>query len=312
MRNYQYLKLGSLFGTVVAAMAFSSLLLFAVAVQPLSAKKVDSLDKHVTSPVRLAWALNGDLLVSDYQSQSILIVDPTTRGLIRKIKINGRPGGVSGDDKLIYVGNESSGSVEVYSRNGKLTAAWGNGGIGLPNDIAIDHGTGQVFVVDTQAKHVRVFNAQGQDIGTIPDAGVAQILSYPTAVVIDPETMRVYVSDQGPSVDSIGFSNRNARVRVYSYDGAYIDTLTGAFTRPQGLTLSPDGYLYLADGMRSQVLVFDLLSKTLVKTIGSPGTDPGQLYLPLDVAINAGTGDLWVANNRAGRLELFPGGGVAP
>jgi DNA-binding beta-propeller fold protein YncE len=286
--------------------------LFEITNNPLAAKKIDPVDKYVTSPVRLALTPQGKLLLSDYQSQTVLVIDPLSLGVERRIKIKGRPTGVNGDGRLIYVGNETTGNVEVFGGHGKLKATLGDAGIGLPNDIAIDHATGQLFVVDAKAHHVRIFDAEGKNAGIIPAAGIDEQLAYPTALTIDPEAQLVYVSDQGPSDDSLGFSNRDARVRIYRYDGTYVDTLIGEFTRPQGLTINPDGYLYLADGMLGQVLVFDLLSKTLVKTIGTPGTGAGQLSLPLDVVVNPDNGDLLVANNRSGRLELFVGGGVAP
>lgn len=312
MPSLDYVKLSSLFGTFVVRAVLVCLCFAGLAVPPLSAKKTDLVDLYVTSPVRLAMTHQGDLLLSDYQSQSVLVVDPLSLNVKRRIVINGRPTGVSGHGNHIYVGNESTGNVEVYSKQGKLRTTVGENSIGLPNDIAVDHVTGQLFVVDAEAHHVRSFDAHGQDAGIIPAFGIEQQLSYPTALTIDQDAQLVYVSDQGPSVDSLSFNNRDARVRIYRYDGTYVDTLSGPFTRPQGLTINPDGYLYLVDGMRGQVLVFDLLSKGLVKTIGSPGTGVGQLSLPLDVVVNPDTGDLLVTNNRAGRLEIFVGGGVVP
>ena len=310
MVNQRFVKLGSLYGVAIISIILAGMLLSKITTAPLAAKKIDSIDNYVTSPVRLALTPQGELLLSDYQSQTVLIIDPGSMGVEHKIKIKGRPTGVTGANRLIYVGNETTGSIEVYGK-GKKVKAIGNGSIGLPNDIAIDLATGQIFVVDAEAHHVRIFDVEGQDAGFIPAAGVDEQLAFPTALTLDQEAQLVYVSDQGPSDNALVFSNRNARVQIYNYDGTYVDTLTGEFTRPQGLTINPDGYLYLADGMRGQVLVFDLISKGLVKTIGTPGTAQGELSLPLDVIITD-TGDLLVANNRAGRLEIFVGGGVAP
>ncbi len=312
MVRLRYAKLASLCGARTVTVMLVGLLLFGVMVIQAPAMKVDPVENHITSPTRLALTPQGDLLLSDYQSRSVLIVDPISLGVERIIKIEGRPVGVNGYGSWIYVGNESTGNVEVYGKNGKLKDTLGHGEIGLPNDIAVDHATGKIFVVDAKAKHVRVFDAQSRDVGIIPAAGVTELLASPTALTLDPKAQLVFVSDQDPSIGGLAFRNRNARVRIYRYDGTYVDTLSGEFTRPQGLTINSDGYLYLADGMRGQVLVFDLLSKNLIKTIGNPGTGVGQLSLPLDVVINPDTGDLLVANNRAGRLELFVGGGVVP
>lgn len=312
MANLRPVKPCRWLSIALIATLFSCVLLFEAMAVPGHAKKVDPFDSNVTSPVRLALTQTGELLVSDNQTRSVLIVNLSSQKLEKRITVNGRPSGVGAYGQQIYIGNETSRSIDVYSRKGKFLSALGAGSIGLPNDIAIDQTSGLLFVVDAEAGHVRLFNSQGEDAGIIPSPGVTQTLVHPTALTIDQENQLVYVSDQGPSVDSLGFSNRSALVRIYTYSGSYVDTLSGAFTRPQGLTINPDGYLYLADGMRGQVLVYDLNSKSLVKTIGSPGTGPGQLSLPLDVAIHTDSGDLWVTNNRAGRLELFPGGGVSP
>jgi hypothetical protein len=45
-------------------------------------------------------------------------------------------------------------------------------------------------------------------------------------------------------------------------------------------------------------------------TLGSFGDGPGQLMLPLDTV--AAAGDVYVTNNRAGRIERFAGGGIVP
>lgn len=296
---------------VVAATALALVLLLS-ATAFAKATKVVPLASQVTSPVRIAWTPKGDLLLSDYQTRSVLVVDPQQQVVRSKIVINGRPTGVTADNAHIFIGNETTGNIEVYTPQGKLHATWGNGAIGLPNDMAIDANAGHLFVVDAKAHQVLIFDRKGDGIGAIPAAGASQQLDNPTALTLDPKAGLVYVSDQGPSTDRLSFRNHNAFVRIYRYDGSYVDSLSGAFTRPQGLTLNQDGYLYLADAMLGQVLVYDTLSKGLVKTVGSFGLGPGQLSLPLDVAIDPGTGDLLVTNNRAGRLEIFAEGGIAP
>lgn len=283
------------------------LLLFGMVVSPCFAKRSNPSGDPVTSPVRIDLTHQGNLLLSDYLGEAVLVLDPLSLTVKQRVNVTGRPVGVAGNDRVIYVGNESTASVEVYRYNGKMVGRIGNGTIRLPNDLAVDHASGQLFVLDAASRKVRLFNVGGEEVGGIPADGEVP-LRHPTALTLDQEKQLVYVSDQDPDPAD----DANASVHVYSYDGIHRGRLVGAFSRPQGLTINPDGYLYLADGLRGQVLVFDLISKTLIKTIGSSGSAQGQLLLPLDVVILPDTADLVVTNNRNGRLELFPGGGIAP
>ena len=44
-----------------------------------------------------------------------------------------------------------------------------------------------------------------------------------------------------------------------------------------------------------------------IASLAGHGTGVGELFLPLDVAIDEYEGDIFVTNNRMGRIEVFRG-----
>ncbi len=164
-------------------------------------------------------------------------------------------------------------------------------------------------MLDAAAGFVRVFDTSGTPVTILPAAGQTAV-DTPTALGVDPVNQRLWISDYGPfdpDNTSTGFGgDRDAFVHEYDYAGIYKRTLSGDFSRPQGLAVVANE-LYLVDCVLAQVLVFDRSTLALKETIGTRGTDPGQLLLPLDLAIDTGSGDLYVTNNQAGRIELFKG-----
>lgn len=100
--------------------------------------------------------------------------------------------------------------------------------------------------------------------------------SYPRAVDTDANGA-VFVVD------------KSGRVQRFSADGTFErvwrmpDTANG---KPVGLTVGPDGRLFVADTHYHRVMVFDR-DGHLQASFGSEGTGPGEFLLPTDVAIDA-------------------------
>jgi hypothetical protein len=155
----------------------------------------------------------------------------------------------------------------------------------------------------------------GQWVGTIGSLEATPWpLVNPTAVALDALAGEVLVSDYGDPLTGEG-----AAVKIYDLTGTYLGAVCGdsgqegfAFSRPQGLGVSADGQILVADSLLGQVLVFDRTTSTGIATLGSYGTDPGQLRLPLDLEIEEAAATVWVTNNRLGRLEAFPWEAVQP
>ena len=66
------------------------------------------------------------------------------------------------------------------------------------------------------------------------------------------------------------------------------------------------------DSLSSELLAFDRETGKHLKTLGGFGAAPGQLQMPLDLVIHRKSRDVFVINNRAGRIEVFRAGGAIP
>jgi DNA-binding beta-propeller fold protein YncE len=273
----------------------------------------------ITSPVRLAATADGTVLVSDYREQRVFEMSPGDSRISRSFRVEGRPLALAFSQGLVYVGNETTRKIEVREPDGTLVRHFGpkDCEFGQPNDIAFDEGRRLAFVVDSGENVVQVFRrafgTRELMIRTIPANGPdPSVLARPTALAVDPVRQEILVSDFGATELSI-----KPRVQVFDYSGNLVNSYSGKegmtgyrFYRPQGLALVSGNRVFLADSYLGTVLVLDRATGSTLGTIGTYGTEPGKLALPLDVLVVAGTDDLLVANNWHGRVEVFPEGGA--
>ena len=271
------------------------------------------------SPTRIAHGVAaGEILVSDWRLQAIVSWKPGTKRKAKTIPVPGRPVSVAYGWDRYFVGNESTWTVDVIDKKGRLLYTLGDDFlIQRPSDIAVDIDQELVFVTDPKNARVLKFHRDGALLSTLPAAGQPS-LNMPTGITVDPVRGEVLVSDFNLYGD--------ASVKIYDYSGvlrATIDgnagcgwfscnTGPGNFSRPQGLAVNEQGYIYVVDSLRGQVLVFDRETLRSVDVIGVQGTGPDDLLLPLDVLIEPKSKDLYVTSNRNRRVQVFSGKGLLP
>lgn len=266
------------------------------------------------SPARIALNGSGDLLVTDYMFQQVLTVDPDTLDIIGEININGRPLGVAWANEQIYVGNSTTGQIEVFDESGfeQFVLGYGTMPAFTPLDIAV--GNGNVYVVDGSADVVQIFSLDGIHVGTIPEEGNnPEILANPTAIEVDVNNQQVYISDYG----DLGSTRIiDPRIQVFDFAGNLLYTIHSGsankyrFTMPQGLTVHKD-QLYVIDSLTAEILIFDTRDGTLLSKVKGSGVDAGpySMLLPLDLVIESTTTDLFVTNNMMASIQVFSGSG---
>ncbi|MGD2110483.1 MAG: SMP-30/gluconolactonase/LRE family protein [Phycisphaerae bacterium] len=115
-------------------------------------------------------------------------------------------------------------------------------------------------------------------VGIFGEVGLADgAFSYPRAVAAEPSGS-VFVVD------------KSGRIQRFAGDGTFElswkmpETAHG---KPVGLTVHPDGRLFVADTHYHRVMVFDR-SGSLLNSFGQHGTGDGAFLLPTDVAVDAG------------------------
>ncbi len=171
-----------------------------------------------------------------------------------------------------------------------------------PTDVAVTP-SGEFYVSDGYGNsRVAKFSNKGEFLFDWGDKGDQPgEFDLPHGIALDAQG-RVYVADRS-----------NARIQVFDGNGKFLAQWKNAeLGRPWGLTVGPDGYLYVVDGGdlkpkppdRGRVLKLDLQG-TILDTWGSFGSYDGQFYWAHDVAV-ANNGDVYVVDVHLGmRVQKF-------
>lgn len=252
-------------------------------------------------PTRLAWSPDGQrVYVSDAQVGSIFIYDSLLDPL-GELKGLGKPLGVAVNPAgNIFVGDNEFDEVAVYNPGGIKTASIGSGLVQMPNDLAFDP-DGKLYVADSVKKRVWVFDpATGENLSNI---GVGE-LRFPSAVTVSGQEL--FVADQAD------FS-----VKVFDLQGNLLRSLggevgqgslgykwKGKFVRLQSLAIDAAGQLHVLDSHMGVIQILNAATGAFITSYGTQGTAPGELNLPLDIAID-NFGKTAVANTRNERVELL-------
>lgn len=252
-------------------------------------------------PTRVAWGASAQrLYVTDARTESIFIYDALLDP-IGEIKGLGKPLGIAvGPTGDVYVGNNRFDNVEAYSPDGTYLATYGVGAIRMPNDLAFD-ADGKLYVVDSEMDRVWVFDPATEQL--VRQIGVGE-LRFPSALAIAGQEL--FVADQ-----------MNHQVKVFDLNGNLLRTLGGGvtsgslgykwqgkFVRLQSLAVDAGGRLHVLDSQMSVIQIVDAGSGAFIDVYGTRGTAPGELDLPLDIAL-IDSGELAVANTRNERIELL-------
>ncbi len=160
-----------------------------------------------------------------------------------------------------------------------------------PTDVAVNR-RGEIYITDgyNNARVVK-FDESGRFLRAWGKKGSAPgEFNVPHAVVID-SADRVYIADRD-----------NRRIQVFNTNGDYITEFTG-FEGPQGLSLTAQGTLLVADGYSDKLYELDLSGRVL-GVLGGPGRAPG-LFSGLH-AVAAGPDDsIYVAELLNWRPQRF-------
>ncbi|MFC1531417.1 hypothetical protein ACFL5T_04160 [Gemmatimonadota bacterium] len=269
------------------------------------------------APLRMALTPAGRLLVSDARAKKIFTVDPVTRLPDGEVTIDGKPTAIAYLDDVVYVGNPSRSTIEKYDADGGGFAGdFGSGAVGHAMDMAVDGGAGLLFVVDGAAGNIKVFDSSGTLQNTISSRGPnPEQLTTPVGIAVNPEVSEIYVSDYGAGP----YESGEAFVRIFTYDGTFVEVISGAgscgmlgcsggFSRPQGIGVSEDGRLFLADALLASVLVFDRSTKKQTATLGGRNAGIPALRVPAGVVVSGS--DVYVASSRTHSVEVFEGGAL--
>ncbi len=155
-------------------------------------------------------------------------------------------------------------------------------------------GGGHVYVTDTAARKVFVFDPGARTVGFVGESGQGKIVK-PIGVAAD-EGGRVFVVDATLK-----------RIFGYGPDGNLAIAIgrDGEFENPAGLALDRTRHLlYVADAGKHQILCYSAEDGRAIRTIGKRGTAPGEFNFPTNLYVDR-QNRLYVADTLNFRVQVF-------
>lgn len=252
----------------------------------------------------------GRVYVTDVSRQAVFVFDGVSGELRLWELADGRrrfvaPVGIAIDDRgELLVTDAELGAVFRFRADGTFLRSFGEGILQRPTGIAYDRERRRIFVADTDANDVKVFDAQGRLMDTLGFAGEGPgRLNRPVYLAF--ARGRLFVSDA-----------LNARVQVFDRDGNMAGTIgarglyVGNLTRPKGVAVDSEGHVYVVEGFYDHLLVF-MADGRFLMSIGGTGQRPGQFYLPAGAWTDHGD-RIYVADMFNGRVCVFQFLGAEP
>ncbi|NIA06640.1 MAG: 6-bladed beta-propeller [Actinobacteria bacterium] len=260
--------------------------------------------KHtILRPQGIAIQDDHRLYVTDLELQGVHVFDLNSHksSFIDRIEDTFfvSPVGVAVCDKLIAVSDSALKKVFLLKPNGQLERTLQKpGGFERPTGLAFDAQEKLLYVVDTLANEICVFDLSGRLLRRFGSAGqdIGQF-NYPTYIFVDKDG-RVYVTD-----------SLNFRVQVFNRQGQYLFDIgklgdaSGYFAVPKGIGVDSFGHIYIVDSYFSVVQVYDQQGQFLLD-FGGPGKNAGSFQVPAGLTIDS-QNRIFICDSYNSRIQIF-------
>jgi DNA-binding beta-propeller fold protein YncE len=245
----------------------------------------------------------GRVYVTDISNQAVFVFDQPAGKLhiwnqaTEKTNFVTPIGIALGLNGQILVADADLGQVFRLDLEGKPLGSFGKGVLKRPTGLARDAKRGRIYVSDTHAHDIKVFDDGGTLLEVMAQRGDGENeLNFPTHMAFGGD--RLYVAD-----------TMNARVQIFDADGKGVGSLGkrglyyGNLTRPKGVTVDGSGNIYVIESYYDNLLVFNKQGEFLIP-IGGTGQQVGQFYLPAGIWSDP-QGRIYVADMFNGRIVIF-------
>jgi len=214
-------------------------------------------NERFVAPIGIAQGVQGEVLVSDAELHAVFRLDS-----------KGKPLGELGREVLIR-----------------------------PTGLAFDSQRGLIYVADTHAHDIKVFNNDGSFLKVIGQRGEGDgQFNFPTHLAFRGD--RLYVTD-----------TLNSRIQIFDTNGNMTQKFgqrglsVGNMVRPKGVAVDSRGNVYVIESLHDNLLIFDGGGNTLL-AIGGSGRGVGEFYLPAGVWID-NLDQVYIADMFNGRIVVL-------
>ena len=212
--------------------------------------------------------------------------------------------------------------VQRYDENGMLVTS---SRLSDPGGVAINPVTGDLYITDTENYIIRLVTKSTGIISTIAGTGYSgysgdggsateATFSHPFGIEVDPSTGNLYISDTFNNAirmiaKSTGIITTIAGIGRQDYSGDGGLATSASLYYPRGMAIAAvTGDLYIADSYNSAIRMITK-STGIITTVagtgngfrGGPAT-PAMLRYPIDVAIDALTGNIYICDTDVIRM----------
>jgi tripartite motif-containing protein 71 len=203
---------------------------------------------YLSRPEGLTVASDGTVYVADSFFIGLYTFSPegVLLGLkeapIQQIKVNRVKGLAVDRSGFVYVMDEATARLQIFTEHGEYKKAWGRTGRRTgyfynPQDVAVDD-VGTIYVADRENSRIQVFDGTGRVLRQWSDPGVTSLAVTGNAV----------------------FSMAQREIRKYTTSGTRLMSRTtageSAFTNLEAIGLDVQGRLFAADGAVGKIHVF--------------------------------------------------------
>lgn len=257
---------------------------------------------RILRPHGVAADQAGRVYVADPAARVVHVFD-TVKREYRALERAGRrpfqaPMGVAVSARgRVFVSDPDLGTVVALAPDGKLVREL-DAGLQRPTGLSVSPVGDRVYVVETSAHRVAIFDAEGSRVGTIGQRGTGPgDFNFPTHVAVDRAGV-VYVTD-----------SMNFRVKMFGPDGAPLGQFghhgdgTGDLARPKGLGVDSEGHVYVVEGLHDVFQIFDRQGRFLL-AVGGTGMGLANFWLPTGLHVD-GNDRIYVADTHNGRVQIF-------
>lgn len=231
--------------------------------------------------------------VFDQVAGQFLVWEMAGKGIRFKTPI----GIVPGVEEGILVVDADLAQVVLLDNSGEPVDSFGKGLLERPVGIARDIDRGRIYVSDSQAHNIKVFDNDGNFLRVIGQRGEGPgEFNAPTYMAF--AHGKLYVTD-----------TLNSRIQIFNREDEVVSTVgrrglyLGDMPRPKGVATDADHNIYVVESYYDYLLIFNEKGEFLLP-IGGTGSRVGEFYLPAGVWTDE-RDRIYVADSFNGRIMVF-------